>query len=242
MPYALVTGGGKGIGRAIALALAHAGYDVILHANRSREGMNQVALEVQKLGRRTEEMVADLSNANGLNDLIAFVKSKTSVLDVLVHNAGLFERVPFDQVTKAQYQAMQALHMDVPFWLTQGLLVLLKGSKKANVVFITDAFVKRPFAFYTHYFASKAAMEGLLRALAAELSPAIRVNGVAPGLISPPSDGNAQSQMQSLENRIPLKRLGKEAEVAQAVIYLVKEATYTTGHIMDVDGGRTLCT
>ena len=234
---ALVTGAGVRLGRAIALALAEAGYDVVLHAHRSGAARDDVARAVQALGRRTFTETADLSDPDAVDALGARIARDHPVLDAIVHNAGLFEQVAYEDITRAQYRRMMAVQIDAPFFLTQALLPSLRAAHDPVVVHITDVAATRPVTRYAHYSVSKAALEMLTRALATELGPRIRVNAVAPGTVMFPADFDEAARARILA-RIPLGREGTAEDVARAVRFLVVDGPYVSGQTLAVDGAR----
>lgn len=238
MATAFVTGAGIRLGKAIALRLAGAGYDLVLHANRNRAPADEVAAEVQALGRRATVLAADLTNETELDRLADEVLATAPTLDVVVHNAGAFERVDFADISRAAYRRMLAVNLDAPFFLTQRLLPALRAASAPCVVHVTDIAGERPIAHYAHYSVSKAGLVMLTRALAAELAPAIRVNAVSPGTVVFPEDFDEETRARFL-SRIPLRREGSADDVAKAVLYLVRDAPYVTGQVIAVDGGRS---
>ena len=238
MPLALVTGAGIRVGRAVSLALAEAGYDLLLHVNRSTEPAKQVAAEVTALGRRAEVLKADLSDSSAVARLVEQVSETSETLDVLVNNAGIYESCSFESVEEAQLDRMLSVHIRAPFFLTQGLLPLLRRSAGASVVNITDCDVERPYGGYSHYFASKAGLDMLTRVLAIELAPEIRVNAVGPGTVAVPV-GMDEQEAQGLIGGIPMRRFGDVRDIGEAVRFLVTAGTYMTGQSLRVDGGRT---
>lgn len=236
MPRALITGAGIRVGRAIALALGRAGFDLDLHANRSRDAAASVARELEALGRAARVHQVDLSREGGPAELAAAVGP--APLDALVHNAGLFERVPFAEVTRAQWRTMQAVNLEAPFFLTQALLPALAAAPSPAVVAIGDIGGERPEHAYAHYAVSKAGLLMLVKALAVELAPHVRVNAVSPGTVVFPEDFDEATRARYLA-RIPLAREGTAEDVARAVLYLVRDAPYVTGEVLKVDGGRS---
>lgn len=238
MGTAFITGAGIRIGSAVARALARAGYDLALHAHRSLGPLESLAEELRGLGRRITLHTADLSSPDAVDALGAEVREAWPALDVVVHNAGLFERVDFASITRAQYRTMQAVNLDAPFFLTQALLPSLRAGTDPLVVHITDIGGERPVSRYAHYSVSKAGLIMLTRALAVELAPHVRVNAISPGTVAFPVDFDAQAREEMLE-RIPMGREGSVEDVARTVVFLAREAPYLTGQVIAVDGGRS---
>lgn len=236
MPTALVTGSGVRVGRAIALALGRAGYDVVVHANRSVAEARAVVAELQALGREARVEAADLSTREGPAALAARVGS----LDVLVNSAAAYAHVDFAQVTREQLERMFSVNVTAPFMLTQALLPALRASKGC-VVNITDMAVSHAYTtthFFSHYLASKAALEQLTRAWALELGPDVRVNAVAPGPVAMAAE-TSQAQREDMLARVPLRREGSPEDVAGAVVFLAR-SPYITGQTLRVDGGLSV--
>ena len=237
MPYALVTGAGIRVGRAIALRLAETGFNLILHANRSREQLEVVAQECRAMGREVTVIGGDLGERDAREKWIEQVRSHTNVLDVLVNNAAIYESLEFADVNYEAWDRMLALNLEAPFFIAQGLLPLLQASEHASIINITDSGLDWPDTKYAHYFASKSGLDMLTRVLALELAPDIRVNSVAPGTVAFPPDFSSESKDAILKN-IPMGRVGSPDDIAKAVCYLVGEGSYVTGQSLAVDGGR----
>lgn len=237
MPIALVTGGGIRVGRAIALALGRAGFDLIVHANRSVKDAAEVVKELEALGRTARVEPVDLSSPDGPTQLAARVPT----LNLLVNSAAAYEHANFADITRAQLDRMFSVNVTAPFLLTQALLPALKASGTGCVVNITDMAVTHaytPTHFFSHYLASKAALEQLTRAWALELGPAIRVNAVAPGPVAMAAETTG-TQRADILGRIPLRREGRPEDVAQAVVFLA-QSPYITGQTLRVDGGLSV--
>lgn len=238
MKTAFVTGAGIRVGRAIALALADAGYDLVLHAHASVQALEEVAGEVRRRGRNAWLHTADLSDGEAVDRLAGVLRDAHPALDLVVHNAGLFERVPFGSIDRARYRRMQAVNLEAPFFLTQGLLPSLLAAASPCVIHVTDIAAERPYEGYAHYSVSKAGLLMLTRALAVELGPRVRVNAVAPGTVAFPPDFDEAARAEILA-RIPLAREGDPADVARAVVFLAGQP-YVTGQVINVDGGRSV--
>jgi pteridine reductase len=237
MSTALVTGAGVRVGRAIAVALAEAGYDLALHAHSHRAALDDVAHEVTRLGRRVTLHAADLSVGEGVAALADEVMAAWPVLDLVVHNAALFHEVPFERLTAAQWRQMQAVNVEAPAFLTQRLLPALRRSPSGSVVAIADTAGERPIRRHAHYCVSKAALLMLVKALALELAP-LRVNAVGPGAVAFPDDYD-DGQKARILARVPLGRTGDARDVAAAVVFLAQQG-YVTGQMIAVDGGRNV--
>jgi pteridine reductase len=237
MPVALVTGAGVRVGRAIALALADAGFDVALHAHGHRALLDDVATDIARRGRRATVHGADLSSVDGAFALADDVMAAWPALDLVVHNAALFAEVPFDQLSPAQWRQMQAVNVEAPAFLTQRLLPALRRAPEASVVAVADVAAERPIRRHAHYCVSKAALWMLVKALALELAP-IRVNAVGPGAVAFPDDYDDGKKARILA-RVPLARTGSPEDVAAAVVFLAMQR-YVTGQMIAVDGGRSV--
>jgi pteridine reductase len=241
VPLALVTGGAIRVGRAIALALGRAGYDVVVHANRSAQAAEALVAELGQLGRRGFVEWADLSSLEQVQGLGARVAKAHPALDLLVHSAAAYEHVDFAATTPAQVERMFAVNVRAPFFLTQALLPTLRAAPSPAIVTITDMAVERAYTsthFFSHYIASKAALAQLTKAWALELGPAVRVNAVAPGPVAMAAE-TTDAQRADMLARIPLKREGSPEDIAQAVLYLAR-APYVTGQALVVDGGLSV--
>lgn len=234
MPVALVTGAAVRVGRAIAVELARAGYDVAVHSFRS--SLDDVSADVAACGRTATQHRFDLSSVDGAFALADDVLARHPVVDVVVHNAALFGHVAFESITPALWREMQAVNVEAPAFLTQRLLPGLRRSLHPSVVAIVDVMADRPSKKYAHYCASKAALSMLVKSLSLELAP-IRVNGVAPGVAAFP-ESFSTSKRDAIAATIPLGA-GSVDDVASAVRYLVA-AAHVTGHVLVVDGGMSV--
>jgi pteridine reductase len=238
MPTAVVTGAGIRIGKAIALALAEVGYDLALHVHRSTEGAEEVAGKARALGRSARVYRADLGAPRELESLAASLREAHPAIDVLVNNAGIFERAAFEDITREQYHRMMGINLEAPFFLTQALLPALRAAPHPLVVNLTDIGAERAESHYAHYSTSKAGLIMLTRALAVELAPKVRVNAISPGTVVFPEDFDEAAQ-QAILARIPLGRVGSAEDVARVVVFLAREAPYVSGQVIAVDGARS---
>ena len=233
---AVVTGVGVRVGRAIAVALADAGYDLALHANGSIAKAQELARELTAKGRAVSVHRADLADPKQVEGLAKELRDRYRVIDVLVNSAAIFAEVAFADIDAEAYARMQQINLNAPFFLTQKLLPSLGGAEKPAVVNIVDIAVERVRPKYAHYTVAKGGLVALTKALAVELAPKIRVNAVAPGLVAVP-EGWSAGERDGLVARVPFKRTGTPEDVARMVVVLARDATYMTGQIVAVDGG-----
>lgn len=239
-PVALVTGAARRVGAVIARTLHAAGYDLALHYRRSRNELDALidALELQR-AHSTLALQADLGGAERLLDLIDGVVSRFGRLDALVNNASLFHTTPMGTITAAECDAFFAVHARAPLLLAQAAAPHLKATR-GSIVNITDIYAERPLREHVAYCMSKAALRMATAALAQELGPDVRVNAVAPGNILPPEHGIDAAAAQAMLDATALRRQGSPADIAGAVLWLIRDATFVTGQTVRVDGGRIL--
>lgn len=235
---ALITGGARRLGAAITTALHAAGYRVAIHCQTSTT--DAAALAATLNGRRADSafvLTADLGDVAMGASMIDAIAARWGRLDALVNNAAVFHPCALDAATLADWSDTMDVNLRAPFLLAQRAASLLRVNAGA-IVNITDIYADRPKAGFAIYCVAKAGLAGLTRALARELAPAVRVNGVAPGAILWPEESSAGAQ-QALLDRTPLARRGEPSDIADAVVYLAG-AKFVTGQIIAVDGGRSL--
>lgn len=232
---ALVTGAGRRVGRAIALALGARGMRVAVHYNASAPGADETAALIRAQGGAAETFSGDLRDPAAISALAASVAARFGALHVLVNSAAVMVRTPFGETTAEQWDDMMALNLRAPFLLTQAAAHTLAASRGC-VVNIADLAAFESWPAYVPHGISKAGVVQMTRALARVMAPAVRVNAVAPGAVLLPDEWNEESARR-LEDTTPLRRLGSAEDVAQAVLYLV-DAEYVTGETLVVDGGR----
>lgn len=242
---AVVTGAGQRVGRAIAVELAKAGFEVALHYRGGRAGVEETLAACRAVGGDGWCVQADLVRTEDVRALAAAVRERWDSLDVLVHNASSFEAVPFEEVSVEHLDAMLGVHVRAPFLLTQGLLPLLRAGGSAVgrspgegglVVAIGDLGAERPLPGHAAYSVSKAGLRMLVRALAVELAPTVRAIGIQPGQVAWPPDYDEDKRAR-IARRIPMGRVGTPEDVARLVRFAALEAPYLNGALLDVDGG-----
>jgi pteridine reductase len=232
---ALVTGAGRRVGRAIALALGAQGMRVVVHFNGSREGADETARMIREAGGDASVEQADLSAVGAPEALVDRVVSTHGSLGALVNSAAVMLRTPVGEVRVADWDAMFALNVRAPFFLSQRAAPALAAARGA-IVNIADLAAFESWPAYVPHGMTKAAVVQMTHALARALAPGVRVNAVAPGVVLLPENWSA-GDAEHLRASTPLARLGAPEDVAQAVLYLL-EAEYVTGEVIRVDGGR----
>jgi pteridine reductase len=237
---ALVTGAAARIGAAIAERLHRQGCDVLLHYNSNREGAEELAKRLNTKRQDSAFLVqSDLSSPAGIDQLAEEARSTFDVLDILVNNASRFYPTPVGDTLAWQWEDLLNSNLRGPYFLVQALLAELRTAG-GSVVNIIDVHAERPMRDHAVYCISKAGLAMMTKALAKELGPSIRVNGVSPGAILWPSKEPGSAEKQSILERTSMGRLGDPSDIASAVAYLALDAPYVTGQILTVDGGRSL--
>ena len=237
----LITGAARRVGAAIARQLAAEGCQLALHYKRSAAEAEALVQGLRmQYGTEAFLIAGDLSETETPARLIDATIEYFGHLDGLVNNASLYSPAPFGEITSDDWATMEAVHLRAPLFLTQAAAPHLRKSGGA-VVNIGDIHAEIPLRGYLPYSVTKAGLLALTRALAKELGPEIRVNGVSPGVVlwaedKDPPDGD----QQGLIERNALKRVGSPQDIAGAVAYLLFDAPYVTGHNLVVDGGRML--
>jgi NAD(P)-dependent dehydrogenase (short-subunit alcohol dehydrogenase family) len=234
-PTALITGGGRRIGRAIALALSRAGFAVVLHAHRSRAEAEQLAAEIAGKGGRATVVLADLTDADAVRGLIP-AAAAFGPLTLLVNNAGAFEPDEIGTLDRATFERTIAVNLAAPLFLAQAFAA--QAPTGASIVNVTDQRVFKPTPRFLSYTLSKSALTTATVTLAQALAPAIRVNAVAPGPTLP-SPRQTPEQFAAQAASLPLKQGPTPQDIAAAVVYLA-QANAVTGVTIAVDGGQHL--
>lgn len=239
---AVITGGARRIGRAIATHLHGIGFDIALHFHRSAGSAQALAEELNAARAHSCELLkANLQDPIELAGLVTALLSRYPAIHLLVNNASGFAPTPIENCTAGQFDNMLATNLRAPYFLLQGVLPRLRAGR-ASIVNILDVHIDRPLRHYNIYGAAKAGLASLTRSLAVELAPDIRVNGVSPGAILWPEHGDAfdPAARDALLARTPLQRLGDPLDIARAVAFLACDAPFITGQILVVDGGSSL--
>ena len=232
-----MTGGGVRLGRAIALALADSGYDLLVGYNTSPAGAAEVEAAARRAGRRAHAVSADLSREDDVVRLARVTRERFGRLDLLVNSAASFIANDLLDVTADEWDAVMAVNLRAPFLLIREAADMLRQARGA-VVNVADLSALRPWTSHPHHAVSKAGLLHLTRVAARRLAPDVRVNAVAPGFVLPPDDYSAD-KIERTRRRIPLGRVGTPDDVVNAVKFLAT-ADYVTGEVLVVDGGLGL--
>jgi pteridine reductase len=243
-PVALLTGAARRVGLASATALARAGCDILITYRSSAAEAESALAGLRAIGVEAAAERLDLDDLVGAERWAEHAAKPLPRLDVLVHNASTYTRSPLATLTAEQLMANYRVHAAAPALLSRHLAPLLSASPREGggaIIAMCDIHaLGRPRRDYAAYSMSKAALAELVRTLALELAPRVRVNGVAPGAVAFAEEGpDADPEMQQRYlSRVPLARSGTPQDAAAVVKWLAMDATYLTGEIIRVDGGR----
>lgn len=233
---ALVTGAAKRLGRAVALRLAEEGADVVVHYRSSRAEADEVVTQIEKLGRRSLAVSADLGRVAEIKKLFEEVAARFGRLDILVNSAANFIHTEFETTSEETWDKVLDTNLKADFFCSQAAAPMLKKSGGVIINF-SDVGGLLGWTGYVPHCVSKAGVIMLTRCLAKELAPEVRVNGIAPGTITMP--GDPPEWEKDFIRRAPLGRSGTTDDVADAVLFLI-QSTFMTGQVLVLDGGRTL--
>ena len=239
-PLALITGGWRRIGASVARRLAGAGWDLVLHAHHSAARDAKLEAELAGAGAAAHFLEGELGDPGIAASLVAEAGSLAGrPLELLVNSASLFGDDTIDTISAEIFDRHMAVNLRAPLLLTRAFAEAL-GSGEGSVVHILDQRVLNPVPDQLSYTLSKQALHASVRTLARALAPRVRVNGVAPGAIAWPEDGQFDpAERERIVATTPLARVGGSDDIAQAVHFLAI-ATYVTGQIIAVDGGRSI--
>jgi len=237
---ALVTGAARRIGAAIVTRLHAEGANVAIHYRGSADDATALAAKLNAMRPNSAATFqADLLETAKLPDLVEAVRDWRQRLDILVNNASSFYPTPLGEITEANWNDLVGSNLKVPLFLSQAALPHLRRAR-GSIVNIVDIHATRPLREHPVYGPAKAGLAMLTRSLAKDLAPEIRVNGVSPGAILWPEGGMKATVKQAILDQIPLGQPGSPDDIAGCVLYLVRDATYVTGQVIAVDGGRSI--
>src|SRR5688572_12966757 len=239
MKYALVTGGSRGIGRAICIKLAEQGYSIIINYKSNEVEANKTAEMVRQKNVQAELLKFDVSNKNEVDSILAgrVEKNKDTPIEVLVNNAGIRDDALMIWMTEDQWKNVLASSLDAFYYVTRQVLNGMLAAKYGRIVNVVSLSGLKGMPGQTNYSAAKAGVIGATKALAQEVARrGVTVNAVAPGFIR--TDMTQDLNEQELKGLVPMKRFGEPEEVADAVVFLASQkASYITGNVLSINGG-----
>jgi 3-oxoacyl-[acyl-carrier protein] reductase len=239
---ALVTGGSRGIGQAIAVALADAGADIALSYLQREDLAGEVVTLIERTGRRAIAIQADVSRRADVRRLVATARDALGHLDILVNNAGLLQQKPFHEITDEDFDAIVAVNLRGTFACVQEAAGALRERGDGRIINLASSGGQLGGPLAVHYSASKAGVISLTRSFARVLAPEIAVNCISPGLIETEMSTRelASPEGKAKLAQIPSRRPGTPEEIGQAAVFLASSTSYVTGHTLNVNGGLYL--
>ncbi len=236
----LITGGAQRVGAMTARLLHAAGANLILHYRHSRQSALDLQIELNTQRKNSVILIqADLLETVKLKSIIDKGVEQWGRLDILVNNASTFYPTPMGEVTEEDWDVLTGSNLKAPFFLSQAAASALEKNNGC-IINIVDIHSQRPMQGHSVYNIAKAGLAMLVKTLAFELGPNIRVNGISPGAIMWPTQEMDDVAKQRIVSRTYLKRKGSAEDIAKTVLFLACHADYITGQVIDVDGGRSL--
>ena len=237
---ALITGGAQRVGAMTARLLHAAGANLVIHYRRSRQQALDLQLELNEQRENSVILIqADLLDTSKLKSIVRQSIEQFGRLDILVNNASSFYPTPLGKVTENDWDDLIGSNMKAPFFLSQAAAPHL-AEHNGCIINIVDIHAERPMQGHSVYNMAKAGLAMLVKTLAFELGPKIRVNGVSPGAIMWPNTDMDDITKQRIVSKTYLKRKGSAEDIARTVLFLAASADYITGQVIAVDGGRSL--
>ena len=237
---ALITGGAKRLGNAMAHALHGAGAQLVIHYRSSKAGADALVAELN--GLRADSAVAlscDLLDTPALPKLVVQTLEQFGRLDILVNNASSFYPTPVGTITEQQWDDLVGSNLKAPLFLAQAAAPALRATR-GLILNMVDIHAQRPLPDHMVYTVAKAGLVTLTKSLARELGPEIRVNAIAPGPVLWPEHEMSNELQQEIIGKTALKRRGSPDDIARAALFFAKDAPYVTGQILAIDGGRSI--
>ena len=238
MKTIIITGGARGIGKAIVYELAKSNYNIILNYNSSQKEAEQIKEELTKQGCKVDIYKADITKKEEVQKMIEYTIEKYKKVDVLINNAGISQIKTFAELTEEDWDKMIDTNLKSIFYTSKAVLSTMLHEQNGLILNISSIWGVIGASCEVHYSTAKAGMNGFTKALAKELGPSnIRVNAIAPGIIDTNMNANlSKEEVEKIKESIPLERIGKPEQIAKAVKWLIEDE-YTTGQIISIDGG-----
>lgn len=236
---ALVTGGSRGIGKACALELANAGYNVAINYVGNEEASAKTISELKVVGCDAQAFKFDVTNKEAVEAGVAEVVAKYGKIDVLVNNAGITRDGLFMRMSPENWEAVINTNLNSAYYVSSPVVKLMVKQRSGAIINMSSIVGVYGNAGQANYATAKAGLIGFTKSLAKELaSRNVRVNAVAPGFIE--TDMTKDLPLDGMAEHIPMKRLGQPQDIAKAVKFLAEDATYVTGQVLQVDGGLVI--
>ena len=233
----LITGGARRLGRQFSLRLAECGTLVVIHYGKSRSDAESLVETIQNNGFRAMCIQGDLADADPVAGLLGRINKIAGTVDILINNAAIFEKANIADTSPESWQRHLDVNLTAPFILSQTFARQLSG-REGVIINLLDWRGLKPDPAHLAYTVSKAGLAALTKNLAVALGPNIRVNGLALGAaLPPPGTSNKDPELVQL---LPINRWAESTEITNALLFLIESATYTTGEILHLDGGRHL--
>lgn len=236
---ALVTGSAKRVGRAISLGLASCGCSLALHYRHSAAEARSIRRLAREKDVPADIFQADLEYSQQIQALVQQVQNRFGRIDILINNASLFYRTPWDSIKESDWDLFMNINLKAPFLLSQAVSRLMLENGGGKIIHLADVGGLRPWSGYVPYCVSKAGLIALTQGMAKALAPSIQVNAVAPATVLPP-EGSSEEELDRVVKTIPLKRIGSPDDVVSTVLYLLQGTDFVTGQVIAVDGGRSI--
>lgn len=240
---ALITGAARRAGAEISKILHQEGFNIVLHYNKSKQDAELLAQRLNTLRKNSAILIQhNLCDTENLDILIKKTIKFYGKIDVLINNASTFYKTPLHYASHHDWNEIINSNLTGHFFLTKAAYPFLR-KEKGCIVNITDIHSERPLNQYSIYCIAKAGLVALTKALAIELAPDVRVNAVSPGTLDWPEENDDfdEKEKKKILNSIPMRRAGNFVDIAKAVRFLITDGNYITGHVLNVDGGRSVC-
>lgn len=235
---ALVTGGARRVGKAIATTLAQSGARVIITYHTSAKDAATTVAEIERLGRQATAVPCDQRDLGAIDRLFDQLRLEVDRLDLLINSAAIMERKPALEITPDDWSRVMDTNLRGPFFMAQRAAQWMLTTGGGSIVNIADLSALHPWPSYLTHTISKSGLVAMTQALALALAPSIRVNAIAPGMVLKPA-GWSDKRWGKMSAALPMQRSGTAEDVAEAVLYCVR-SDFMTGQVIVLDGGRSL--